>query len=256
MTSLLDRDEFSARLFFPRRDTSVARDAVDHVVGPDAVHVRVHAASGATRGTILVFHGNGEVVADYDRARADFARIGARLAVAEYRGYGASGGVPSLRGVIDDARPIAAAVQAEIGDAPLVVMGRSLGGVAAHELYAHPIAGLVGVVLESALFDLDALTRRRGLVPPTWTADELATFAPAGKLARGRLPLLVLPGADDARIVPAEATAAHAAAGGSAKQLVFVPGRGHNDLSFSAVYWDALEAFFASTLSTIDRAIG
>jgi pimeloyl-ACP methyl ester carboxylesterase len=161
--------------------------------------------------------------------------------VADYRGYGRSTGAPTLRALIDDARPIAEAVPG----APLIVMGRSLGGAAAHELFARPTDRMAGVVLESAFFDLDGLIRRRGLAPPAaYTADELATFDPATKIARGRLPLLVLHGARDTLIDPREAAAAHAAASSAAdRQLVLIPDRGHNDVSAGEAYWRALGAF-------------
>lgn len=249
MTSIFDRDEFTDSLFFARADASEPpTGAVDRFVelGDARLHVRCHAAAHA-RCTVLLFHGNGEVVADYDDAADRFAGLGAALAVGEFRGYGLSSGVPTLRAVIGDARPIAGAVPG----APLIVMGRSLGGAAAHELFARPTDRMAGVVLESAFFDLGSLIERRGLAPPAaFTADELATFDPATKIRRGRLPLLVLHGARDTLIDPREAAAAHDAATSAAdRRLVLVPGRGHNDLAGAAAYWDALGAF-------IDRVVG
>jgi alpha-beta hydrolase superfamily lysophospholipase len=238
MTSIFDHDAFNRALFFPRRDASAPPDgAIDRFVdvGGAKLHIRQHAAPTA-RCTLLLFHGNGEVVADYDGAAPLFADAGAALAVADYRGYGRSTGTPTLRSLIGDARAVAATI-----DTPFLVMGRSLGGVAAHELFARPVPNMLGVVLESALFDLRALIRRRGLEPPaTFTEDELATFEPAPKLRAGTLPLLILHGAEDTLIVPDEARAAFAVAGSARKQLVFVPGRGHNDVSAVDRYWDAL----------------
>ena len=241
--SIFDRDEFNDRLFFPRADASpTPAGASDRMIEVDGarLHVRVHTAPNAT-GTLLLFHGNGEVVADYDDATR-FARAGVALAVMDYRGYGRSTGRPTLRTLISDARRVAEAVR------PRVVMGRSLGGVAAHELYARPTAGMEGVILESALFDLGSLIRRRGLVPPaSFTDAERATFEPAAKLALGRLPLLVLHGERDDLIVPSEARSAHAAAGAAEadKALVMVPRRGHNDVSGGDNYWTALAEFVA-----------
>jgi alpha-beta hydrolase superfamily lysophospholipase len=242
MGSIFDGAPFNESLFFPRDDASAPPPgAVDRFValGDARVHVRCHAAAGA-RCTLLLFHGNGEIAADYDDTAHRFAALGAALAIAEFRGYGQSDGVPTLRQLIADARPIAEAVPG----APLIVMGRSLGGAAAHELFAHPIDRMAGVIFESALFDLGNLIRRRGLTPPPgFTADELATFDPATKLPHGRLPVLVLHGARDTTIDPREAAAAHAAAGAADKQLVLIPGRGHNDVSAHEAYWAALGAF-------------
>ena len=239
--SIFDRDEFNERLFFPRPDASPpppgARDLRIDVDGA-RLHVRVHGPAGAP--VLLLFHGNGEVVADYDAAAARFAEAGTVLAVMDYRGYGESTGAPALRSLIADARAVAEALE------PRIAMGRSLGGLAAHELHARPTAGLAGVVLESALFDLAGLIRRRGLAPPArFTDDERRAFEPAGKLAAGRLPLLVLHGERDELIDPAEARAAFAAAGTADKTLAMVPGRGHNDVSLGAGYWTALSGFMA-----------
>jgi alpha-beta hydrolase superfamily lysophospholipase len=242
--SIFDRDELNDRLFFPRPDAGrPPPGARDHRidVGGARLHVRVHAGPPGAP-VLLLFHGNGEVVADYDDAAARFADAGAALAVVDYRGYGASTGTPTLRGLIADARRVAEVLQ------PRIVMGRSLGGVAAHELYARPTAGLAGVVLESALFDLAALVRRRGLVPPDrFSDDERRVFEPAGKLALGHLPLLVLHGERDELIVPDEARAALAAAGAAEaeKTLAIIPGRGHNDVSLGDGYWAALAGFIA-----------
>jgi alpha-beta hydrolase superfamily lysophospholipase len=247
--SIFDSDEFTDRLFFPRSDASPPPPgAIDRTVPVEGaqLHVRVHRAPPGAP-TLLLFHGNGEVVADYDTAAPRFARAGVSLAVVDYRGYGQSTGAASLRTLIGDARPVAEALQ------PRFVMGRSLGGLAAHELYARPPTGLQAVILESALFDLRGLVRRRDLSPPRqFTDDERATFEPATKLALGRLPLLLLHGEHDDLIVADEARAALAAAGTAAaeKSLVIVPERGHNDISSGDRYWTALAAFVAGHAAT------
>lgn len=250
--SIFDRDEFNQRLFFPRPDHSPppsgAHDRWIDAPGSASngsgsidvdgarLHVRMHAAPAGAP-TLLLFQGNGEVVADYDDFAAQLARAGVALIATDYRGYGQSTGTPTLRTMLADARRVAEAV------APRVVMGRSLGSLAAHELYARPTDGLAGVILESGLFELSGLIRRRGLEPPAHYADDdLAAFEPAGKLARGRLPLLVLHGEHDDVIAPSEARAAHAAAAGAAK-LVLIPRRGHNDISAGPGYTTAIVQF-------------
>lgn len=248
--SIFDQDDFNARLFFPRSDTNApsagARDRTIDVDGAQ-LHLRLHPGPAGAP-TLLLFHGNGEVVADYDDAAARFARAGVALAVVDYRGYGASTGTPTLRTLISDARVVADALR------PDIIMGRSLGGIAAHELYARPTPGLAGVVLESALFELRNLIQRRGLVPPaSFSDDERAMFEPAGKLALGRLPLLVLHGSSDELIRLAEAHAAFAAAGTAAagKALAVVHRRGHNDVSTGDNYWPALADFAAKVSSSV-----
>ncbi len=101
---------------------------------PDGrIHLRQHRLPDALA-RVLFFHGNGEVVADYDDVAPKFAAAGAELWVADYRGYGQSEGVPTLRTLINDAHLIVAAV-----GGPLVVMGRSLGSAAAAELMGRVV---------------------------------------------------------------------------------------------------------------------
>jgi uncharacterized protein len=245
MASIFDSPTFNTRLFFPRPVTSApppgAHDELLSVAPGVRIHLRIHPAPAA-RALVLLFHGNGEVVADYDHAAPDYAAAGARLAVMDYRGYGASSGVPTLRTCLSDARPILAAARAAT-TLPLVIMGRSLGSACAAEL-ADAASAPAGVILESGFTDLGGLVRRRGFaLDGPLPADDLATFDPLPKLHASTAPLLVLHGALDTLISPAEATAAHDAAGTASRRLVLIPGRGHNDLSAHPLYWEALRSF-------------
>jgi len=244
MASLFDTREFNERLFFPRLDASrLPANAIDVDVHTDiALHVRLHQTRAALP-TLLLFHGNGEVVADYDGAAEQFADAGVNLAVMDYRGYGRSSGTPTLRTTLSDAHAVLDAVRARVGS-PVIVMGRSLGSACANELYATGAAD--AFVLESGFVDLGALIKRRGMaMPAELPADDRAVFDPIPKLARGTRPLLVLHGANDTMISAGEAQRAFDAAGTTDKQLVLVPNRGHNDVSFSSLYWSALSTFVA-----------
>ncbi len=246
MSSVFDSEAFNDRLFFPRKDRSRtpagATDVFVEVSGA-RLHLRRHAARSA-RCELLLFHGNGEVVADYDEAAPAFLEAGAALSVVDYRAYGQSSGTPSMRSLIDDAH----AVLAALGSArPVIVMGRSLGSAAATELYGAATPEMVGVVLESGFVDLVGLVGRRGLeTPARFSAEELRVFDHRAKLQRGTLPLLVLHGEEDELIDASEARAAFAAAGGKDKTLTLIPGHGHNDLSQAALYWRALGAFIGA----------
>jgi uncharacterized protein len=229
--SVFDSDAFNRRLFFPRAEKSSPPPGATDMFIPvddDVLHVRVHRSEHPT---LLLFHGNGEVVSDYDSAAKDFARVGASLAVVDYRGYGQNSGIPSLRNIIEDARVVVDQVR------PLIVMGRSLGSACANDLYATNAAD--AFILESGFTDLDALIERRGMRA---RADD-AFFDPVPKLRKGMKPLLVLHGTEDSIIAPSEAQVAFDNAGTTQKELVWIEGRGHNDISFSPNYWAALKNF-------------
>ena len=246
MASLFDSREFNQRLFFARPDvTPPPAHAIDFEVTTEvALHVRWHRRRTELP-TLLLFHGNGEVVADYDESADRFADVGVNLAVMDYRGYGRSAGNPTLRTALADAHGVLDAVRARSGT-PLIVMGRSLGSACANELYASSPASVGGFVLESGFVDLGALIRRRGLtMPAELSHEELAAFDPIPKLARGNRPLLVLHGANDTMIAVDEAQRAFGAAGAQDKELVVIPNRGHNDVSLEVRYWEALAKLVA-----------
>lgn len=243
--SLFDAAAFNDRLFFPRRDTSRtpagASDAFVEVDGA-RLHLRRHAAR-SSRLEVLLFHGNGEVVADYDESAAAFLAAGASLSVVDYRGYGQSSGTPSLRTLISDSHAVVRAIG---GERPLVVMGRSLGSAAATELYGAG-APLAGVILESGFVDLAGLVGRRGMESPArFSPEELSVFDHTPKLHRGSVPLLVLHGEDDDVISVDEARKAYAEAASREKTLVTIPGHGHNDISASPRYFPAIATFLAT----------
>lgn len=240
--SLFDSAAFNERLFFPGGERSPrpigAHDRMIEVPGAE-LHARWHKSVDA-KVTILLFHGNGEVVADYDGAARHFAAAGAELMVVDFRGYGQSSGRPTLRDVISDATGIVRGLSAELRQ-PLVVMGRSVGSACAAELYGAGLPMVRGVIWESGSVDLGGLAQRRGLTLP---ADEdHSFFDPRPKLRRGTLPLLVLHGAEDAIISVSEGREAAAIAGGSDKTLVVIPERGHNNVASSERYWEAIATF-------------
>ena len=242
MPSIFDSDAFTRSLFFPRTDRTLAPSgAVDLFVevAPEArIHVRIHEGPGAA--LVLLFHGNGEVVCDYDGTAALFAKAGASLAVADYRGYGESTGVPNFRNMLSDAPVVVGAVLATT-KLPLFVMGRSLGGACAAELCRSVRDGVAGYIFESTGSDLADLVRRRALVVPEFSQEDKNTFDPLPKMAACTTKTLILHGENDEIIHVREAEATHRAITGS--RLMVVPGRGHNDVSRGDDYWAALTEF-------------
>lgn len=101
--------------------------------------------------TIVHFHGNGESVADYlGEFEERIAALGANLLLAEYRGYGMSGGTPALAAMLDDVALIVAA--SGVSEEQLIFFGRSLGSLyALHGAARFPRAA--GLIIESGLAD-------------------------------------------------------------------------------------------------------
>ncbi len=249
MTSVFDLIAFSARLFHPSdHDTFAppgARDLMLPVDPGTVLHVRIHEHVGATS-TVLLFHGNGEVVADFDGFVRWYREAGANLAVAEYRGYGRCDGMPSLRACLHDAVHVLRALQPELRrtGVPLAVMGRSLGSFSALEVAASGEPLLDALVIESGIGDLDGFASRRGYdAARDVTEQDREDFCPLRKVRKVVVPTLVLHGAQDDIVDPENARRLYEACGSRDKQLVLVPERGHNDIFLGQPYWPSLAGF-------------
>jgi fermentation-respiration switch protein FrsA (DUF1100 family) len=167
MANLLDHPVLSSRLFYPRRD-----DLADPfwVETPDGNRLACHREQvDDDAPTVVLFHGNGEVVADYVPDFPSLLRgLGCNTVLAEYRGYGGSTGGPGLQTMLDDVEAVLDAV--DVPDSRLVIFGRSIGSLAAiRGVRLRPHAG--ALVIESGIFDAGERVNLRV------TADELGVGA-------------------------------------------------------------------------------
>jgi len=248
--SLLDREDIRSRMFYPRRDRSAppvgAHDL--QITTEDGTRLHARAFNGsADLPTIMFFHGNGEVVSDYNDISTLYARAGLNLLVCEYRGYGQSTGDPAYTSMMADAHVIKTAVLAQLDGLEWrrgrYVMGRSLGALSALELAATDGDGFRGLILESGAGGL--LGWARFISPGEEAAWEALAEAQRERLAAIRLPLLTIHGEEDELIPVQRALEVHETAGSTFKELLVVPGAGHNDLLFVGMraYFEALTAF-------------
>ncbi len=106
--------------------------------------VRPDFAQPAPRGTMVVFHGNGEFAWERPDSVEAFTRRGFRVFLYEYPGYGGRPGVPSERTIVPDAQALIRSL-AQAGYGPIYVWGQSLGAGVASAVCADaslPIQGL------------------------------------------------------------------------------------------------------------------
>jgi uncharacterized protein len=239
-------------LFYPRRQHSKpsdgAFDLAVPVTGDISIVCRAYPGA-AEKPWILYFHGNGEVVSDYDGIAQLYRKRGLNLLVADYRGYGASGGKPTFTALVSDACIIMDYVLNEIiakeGPGGLFVMGRSLGSISALEIASRYAGHLKGFIIESGFISVAGLIGHLGLPSP-------GDLAPLEKYYRDLcvnidLPGLVIHGEQD-RLVPLrQGKDLFETLGSHRKDLVVIPGADHNDIMFidSESYMKAIESFIA-----------
>lgn len=247
--SILDEPELLRFVFYPRREWTQAPDgSSDHFV-PVAEGISISCRfyrCGRSAPTILFYHGNGEVACDYDGIAPVYNSLGIDLFVADYRGYGASGGSPSFSHVMADAHAIFRYVRRDVvsQDGSLFLMGRSLGSYSAVELATHYPDGISGLIMESGFANIARLLRRFGFPMQEHGFSELAQ-AGLARIRSLTLPVLILHGAADTLVPPSEAHSFYQEVGSVDKRIVTIPGAGHNDIMLvgMAPYFAAIKDF-------------
>lgn len=186
---------------------------------------------------IVLFHGNGEIAADYDSISPLFHAIHCSLMVIDYRGYGWSTGRPLTSTLFTDAEKAITALPmvfktVGIHPAGIYVMGRSLGSLPAVHVAGMMPDQVRGLIIESGIAEITSLVQRLG-IPAALFAPIRSFFASADnvdKLRKITLPLAVIHGeADD--LLPVEgAQRLYEASPAAYKTILRVPYAGHNDL--------------------------
>ena len=238
--TLLDDPQISMMMFYPRMDfTTTPAEAEDHNVDVErgvTIGCRAHFASKDAP-TILFFHGNGEVVSDYDYFAPFYMRNSINLIVADYRGYGSSLGQPSFSAMMGDAKLIydyfVGYLQDNGYDGPLYVMGRSLGAMSAMEVTAKyqdsegPFS-VKGLILESGA-GITVWDRWRPSSGDLERWDRMKALYHS-QVEGITVPLLTIHGEVDELIPVERALETRGILGSSEKELLIIPGAGHNDI--------------------------
>jgi len=248
---LLDDPEILRYVFYPRKDdrpmpsVQNATNVLVPVEGEISIGCRFYHAQ--ERGpSILFFHGNGEIVSDYDFIAPLYAERGLNLFVADYRGYGFSGGTPTVSAMIRDAHPILdyflEFLKKNRYTGPVVVMGRSLGSAPALELGSKHPDRLQGLIIESGFARTFDLLKSLGIPLPTPPPAEDTVVSNLQKISQIILPTLVIHAERDHIIPLQHGRDLYEACPSSDKKLVIIPGANHNDLLMvgQAQYFEAI----------------
>lgn len=252
--SALDKAEVLELLFHP---VKMARNqapvgCVDHdiPVGEEVtVAARFHLPKDKDGPNVIFFHGNGELVSDYDDVGSLFAEQGLGFIVADYRGYGWSGGEPSVTSMLGDSHTIFDYVKEQLAaegrGGHLVVMGRSLGCASALELAASRHEDIAGIIIESGFANTCPLLSSLGLDVGSLGITEKNGFANLAKIKDFLKPILILHAQKDQVIPMTEAAALHAECGAAGKELQMIPGADHNNILqvTGRLYYDVISRF-------------
>ncbi len=247
----LDQPQVLERLFHPRKEEAHRKLTEKDLMIPVDTGMTVGAcfhltAKGAP--SILFFHGNGEIVSDYDDLGGLYNSMGINFIVVDYRGYGRSTGTPSVSAMMTDCHPIFDAVQNHLKKlgftGSLTVMGRSLGSAPALELVSSKSDSIHALIIESGFAKAEPLLTTLGIDPAAIGFAEEQGFGNADKISRWHGPTLIIHAEFDHIIPFSDGQALYDACGAKEKTLLKIPSANHNDIFYQGMkpYMAAIKA--------------
>lgn len=260
--SVLDWPPIINMIFYPRPDFSPCpQNAFDLNVPVEdniSVALRFYPVDAASKPWLLYFHGNGEVVSDYDDLAPIYNDVGLNLVVADYRGYGASTGTPSFTNVCRDAKSLFKAVQEQLvsygTQQHLWLMGRSLGSLSALELANQYPESLNGLIIESGFHNVVRVMKHLDHFPREVALHQFDQECL--DLVKGiSVPALIIHGEQDNIVPYREAVELYENLGSAQKKFVTIPKADHNDIMYVGLrqYFEEIQKFVLGPTVTTEK---
>jgi len=248
--SLLNFIFYPRRELFPVSETDKARSYLLPVEKGISISCRFFSGNSADP-NMLFFHGNGEVAAEYQDIGEAFNGIGINLFVADYRGYGGSGGRPTISGMMKDAHAILRGFRQKLEENGFTgsrfIMGRSLGSASAIELASNYPGDFKGLIIESGFCDVSDLLARIGISLKMQGGGQ---YSPPGfdRVRKITLPALIIHGEWDSIVPLTEGEKIYNNISSADKKMLVIDGADHNTIFAVGMkeYLAALEDFTRS----------
>ena len=250
----LDGPEVSQYLFYPRASWSspISQEGVRDVMIPVeagvSIGARYHIVDKKSP-SILFFHGNGEIVEDYEDIAFLYIRIGLNFLPVDYRGYGHSTGQPSVSAMLRDAHAVLDYSKKWLAlngcSGPLIVMGRSLGSASALELAENCPELIDGLIIESGFAHSQTILNLVGVDMKRASITESEAFRHIEKIGRFTKPTLIIHAELDQILPLADGKDLYEASGAANKRLLQIPGADHNSIFMVGLseYMNAIASF-------------
>jgi len=264
----LDRPEVLMFLFHPRPEPAVStfqtaeseirmsdrKDILIPVQEDIAIGARFHMAE-KSGGNILFFHGNGEIVADYDELGVVYNQMEINLLAVDYRGYGRSGGKPTVTAMMQDCHLIFHFVRKWLQQnnytGPILLMGRSLGSASVLELAAAYKNSIDGLIVESGFAYAGPLLALLGIDFAALGFKEEKGFRNVDKIKNFDKPTLIIHAEYDHIIPYSDGQTLYDACQSEDKKLLKIPGANHND-----IFMRGLKEYLAAVKNIVETVKG
>lgn len=237
--SFFDRPEILERVFHPRGDFSPPVSSIS------MKHLNFEVEKGVTIGAtlhcaeksdpvIIFFHGNGEIVSDYDDLGPIFSKIGVNFFPVDYRGYGRSNGRPTLTAMMNDCHVLFRETKSWLTEngftGPVLIMGRSLGSASALEIASAYEDEIDALIVESGFAYIMPLIRLLGISTDYPGVSEENGPKNYEKIKQFKKPTLIIHAEFDHIIPFSDGETIYNNSMASSKKLVEIKNADHNSI--------------------------
>jgi pimeloyl-ACP methyl ester carboxylesterase len=237
--SRYDQPEITNSLFYPRSEEQpslTGKNIIElSIPVDDGIHIggKIFIA-GAAAPSILFFHGNGEIVIDYDDLGPMYVNIGINFIPVDFRGYGRSDGHPSVSSMMKDCHTIFEFVRKWLADSgyhkTFIVMGRSLGSASALELAARYEDRIDAIIIDSGFAFTLPLLRIIGINPDRLGLREDDGPGNIDKIKKFRKPTLIIHAERDHIIPYSDGKKLFDSSPAAHKRMLTIPIANHNTI--------------------------
>ena len=248
--SALDRPEVLLLLFHPRPEQerairkTTAQDILIPVEKNAVIGTRFYMVEKSAQ-NILFFHGNGEIVADYDDLGAVYNKMGINFLPVDYRGYGRSTGKPTITNMMRDCHVIFDFTKNWLKEngysGSLIIMGRSLGSASAIEIAASYKDKIDGLIIESGFAYTGPLLQLLGINLEAIGFKESKSIGNLNKIQAFERSTLIIHAELDHIIPFSDGQALYNASQSPDKTMLKIPGANHNNI-FQLGFAEYMEA--------------
>ena len=253
--SLIDQPFLLQFIFYPRKDfTPCPKNAFDlSVEVGDGVSISCRFYTGHHEWPwILFFHGNGEVVSDYDEISPFYHQKETELGRGRLQRLWGQRRDPTLTDLVQDAHLIFKEVREELSRRnlrkDLWVMGRSLGSISALELAYHHQEEMKGLIIESGFPSVVRIMTHLGIPAQVMGLEKIDQEC-LERIKKIFLPTLIIHGEQDSLVPLENAKDIYQHLGTQEKELLVIPSATHNDIMLVGFkdYFNALQQFIEKT---------
>ncbi|MGD9949096.1 MAG: alpha/beta hydrolase [Desulfobulbus sp.] len=249
----MDRPEITQLLFHPVKvaQNTPPEGSIDFSVPVDedaSIACRLYHHS-LERPILIFFHGNGEIIPDYDEVGPCYVQEGLNFLVAEYRGYGWSTGTPLTSTFLPDGNAVFLYTYNWLKEqgytGAIFIMGRSLGSACAIDVAINHSDLVCGLIIDSGFARTLPLAKMLGVDLESMGITEEESFNNAGKISEFTKPTFILHGQYDQLIPLWQAETLQAECGARSKEFQIIPGADHNSLiaMVGQLYFQAIKKF-------------